>query len=288
MHHANVTQSTVSARIQELEQFLGATLFDRSHRSVTLTPKGRELVDYAEQAVLLHDQARTRIGGVENLSGVLRLGVAETVAISWLADLVTRAAERYRNLEIELDIALTRPLMAKVESGALDIVLVPGTSFESGYVVRSIGSLTYSWMAGRDFVLPKESMQAEDFKSLRILSLGENSYHYSTVSAWIRAHGSTRPPSLSNVCNSLSVLSMLTAGGLGVSLLPPSCFQRELDSGALQLLNTLLQPSLMPFKVVYKNRKQTFLQELIAELAVEVSTFDRVEDALPSAAGDIG
>lgn len=279
----NVTQSTVSTRIQELEQFLGVSLFDRSHRSITLTPKGRELVAYAQQAMLLHDQTRSRISGVETLSGILRLGVAETVAISWLADLVTKAAERYRNIAIELDIALTRQLMTKLEAGALDIVLVPSDSFDSSYVVRSTGQLTYSWMAGRDFIQPEKPLRAEDFKSLRILSLGEDSYHYRTICSWILAHGSASSLNLSNVCNSLSVLAMLTAGGLGVSLLPPSCFQRELKGGDLQLLNTSLQPPLMPFAVVYKSRENTLLQELIAELAVEVSTFGRDEKLVAGA-----
>jgi DNA-binding transcriptional LysR family regulator len=47
----NATQSTVSARIQELEESLGVQLFDRAQRKANLTTKGRELVSYAQTAI---------------------------------------------------------------------------------------------------------------------------------------------------------------------------------------------------------------------------------------------
>ena len=47
----NATQSTVSARIQELEKSLCVQLFDRAQRKANLTTKGRELVSYAQTAI---------------------------------------------------------------------------------------------------------------------------------------------------------------------------------------------------------------------------------------------
>ena len=49
----HATQSTISMRIQELEQSLGVRLFDRSHRMARLTAKGRELLPYVRQMVEL-------------------------------------------------------------------------------------------------------------------------------------------------------------------------------------------------------------------------------------------
>jgi DNA-binding MarR family transcriptional regulator len=83
-----VTQSTISARIQELEQILGVELFDRSQRTARLTLKGRELIGYAEQIVDLASEIRRRVGSKDALAGVVRVGVAELVAISWLPNLV--------------------------------------------------------------------------------------------------------------------------------------------------------------------------------------------------------
>jgi DNA-binding transcriptional LysR family regulator len=57
----NATQSTVSARIQELEA-LGVQLFDRAQRKANLTTKGRELVSYAQTAIDLFSKIQHQVG----------------------------------------------------------------------------------------------------------------------------------------------------------------------------------------------------------------------------------
>ncbi|HVI30117.1 LysR family transcriptional regulator [Hansschlegelia sp.] len=266
----NATQSTVSARIQELEQDLSVQLFDRSQRKATLTAKGRELVSYAERALALQAEIREQIGAREALSGVVRVGVAELVAMTWLPDLAARLHRLYPRITLELDISLTAPLRQRLQAGELDVALIPGRSFEPGLVTRPLGAVGFCWMAGRSLALPDRPLEASDFKSLRILSLGENSVHFETVSSWLAASGSTQRPDL---CNSMTVLSILTAAGVGISLLPPSCYRNELADGTLRILPSRPQPPLMPFAAVYKTRRLTTLQQLVAETAVEVSTF---------------
>ena len=268
----NATQSTISARIHELEQDLGVVLFDRSQRKATVTAKGRELIGYAERALALQDDIRQHIGPSEGLSGLVRVGVAELVAMTWLPHFAATLRERYPQITLELDISLTSPLRARLISGDLDIAFIPGRAFDVGLTTRSVGSVEFTWMAGKDFRPPERPLVAADFSQLRILSLGENSVHFETVSSWLSDSGSTQRPDL---CNSMTVLAMLTSAGVGISLLPPMCYERELARGDLQILQSSPTPPRMPFAVVYKSRKMTALQAAIAEIAVEVSTFDR-------------
>ena len=80
----NATQSTVSMRIQDLEQTLDSALFDRSQRTARLTAKGRELMGYAEKLLSLVAEIQERISAPESIPGFLRLGVAEVVSTTWL------------------------------------------------------------------------------------------------------------------------------------------------------------------------------------------------------------
>jgi DNA-binding transcriptional LysR family regulator len=267
----NATQSTISARIHELESDLGVVLFDRSQRKATVTAKGRELVGFAERALNLQAEIRQQIAPREALSGVVRVGVAELVAMTWLPRLATVLHERYPKISLELDIALTAPLRARLVSGELDIALVPGAAFDTMLAVRPLGSVQFRWMAGANFALPDRPLVPSDFNSLRVLSLGENSIHYQTVSSWLEQSGSVQRPDL---CNSMTVLSTLTIANVGVSLLPPRCYGKELERGALRILETRPEPAAIPFAAVYKQRRLATLQELIAETATEVSTFD--------------
>ena len=122
-----------------------AYLFDRSQRKATVTAKGRELVGYAERALLLQDEIRQQIGPREGLSGLVRVGVAELVAMTWLPKLAKVLHERYPKITLELDIALTSPLKARLQSGELDVALIPGTAFDPGYVALPLGSVKFCW-----------------------------------------------------------------------------------------------------------------------------------------------
>ena len=83
-----VTQSTVSARIQRLEEELGASLFVRNKAGTTLTPAGRQFQKHATVLTRTVEQARQEIGIVEGFKGTLtvggRVGLWEDLLLHWL------------------------------------------------------------------------------------------------------------------------------------------------------------------------------------------------------------
>ena len=84
----NTTQSTVSARVKELERYIGADLFDRSRHRAALTPRGHELFAFARQLVEFAASLTTQFRDPAAVTGVLRLGVVGVVANTWLPKLV--------------------------------------------------------------------------------------------------------------------------------------------------------------------------------------------------------
>ncbi|WP_375788671.1 LysR family transcriptional regulator [Bradyrhizobium sp. Pha-3] len=268
----NATQSTISARIQELENDLGVVLFDRNQRKATVTAKGRELVGYAQRALHLQSEIRQQIVPSSSLSGIVRVGVAELVAVTWLPMLVATVRQRYPNITLELDVSLTVPLRSRLQSGELDIALLPGESFDPGMAVYPLGSVVFRWMRGANLAVPDDAHEPTDFASIRVLSLGEASVHYEMVSSWLEQSGSVQRPDL---CNSMTVLSTLTMANVGVSLLPPICYESELREGRLRIIPTSSEPRPVPFAAVHKRSRLALLQGMIAEAAMEVSTFSR-------------
>lgn len=63
----HVSQPSISAQIRKLERALGYPLFDRSGRSMTLTPEGKVVFEYADEIFRLgrelEDTVRGRLGG---------------------------------------------------------------------------------------------------------------------------------------------------------------------------------------------------------------------------------
>jgi DNA-binding transcriptional LysR family regulator len=84
----HVTQSTVSSRIQRLEETLGAELFVRNKAGTTLTAAGRQFQRHAALLTRTVEQARQEIGIVSGYRATLtvggRIGLWEELLVKWL------------------------------------------------------------------------------------------------------------------------------------------------------------------------------------------------------------
>ena len=70
----NISTSALSRNIRQLETELGAVLFERDNRTVSLTPEGRTFQRYAREAVQQWDQIRYELTDPsEQLSGEISL-----------------------------------------------------------------------------------------------------------------------------------------------------------------------------------------------------------------------
>ena len=121
----HVTQSTLSAAIQELESQLGVVIFERNKKNVLITPLGERLVQ----------QARTVLGDVEDfvslaksheeaLSGEIRLGVIPTIGPFLLPHLLAELRVQYPKLKLYLKEELSAQLFQQLQQGLLDLIIL--------------------------------------------------------------------------------------------------------------------------------------------------------------------
>jgi DNA-binding transcriptional LysR family regulator len=93
----HVTQSTVSTRIQRLEEILGAELFVRNKSGTTLTPAGRQFQRHAALLTSTVELARQEIGIVSGFASTLtvggRVGLWDGLLLNWLPVFLSRAPD---------------------------------------------------------------------------------------------------------------------------------------------------------------------------------------------------
>lgn len=268
----NTTQPAVSMRIQQLEKSLNLTLFNRTRRSIHLTPQGREFLAYAERIVALATEAQTRLGDPKSLTGQVRLGVTETIALTWLPDLLARLSEKFPGVVVDLTVDLTAGIWKRLEAGDLEIALLPGQASGPRLASVPLGTIRYAWMASPRLKVPRRRLSPPDLAAWPVITLSQDSVLYDMVDDWFRKNGVE--PRRMQVCNSLGVVTVLTIQGLGISLLPPGIFRREVKRGELVVINTA--PALEPiaFHAVYHRSGDSHLVQYLADLAQTVSTFD--------------
>lgn len=87
----HVTQSTISQRIQKLEEIIGQRLFTRSKSGVELTPHGSRFEEYARTLLSLCDEALYQTALPEGYNHSLSLGCEESLwpelSAKWLSEL---------------------------------------------------------------------------------------------------------------------------------------------------------------------------------------------------------
>lgn len=271
--HMNATQSTVSMRIQEIERDLGVALFSRVQRTARLTPKGRDLLRYAEDILRIYAEMRMRIADDSATQGVVRMGVVEMISLTWLPHLVKAVHEHYPKLYLELDEALTQNLVDRLTQGTLDLILAPGRIAGYNASPISLGTVKFSWMASPKLQLPKKVVKPSDLENVPIIGLSQESHHYKSIEDWFHA-GNANFRRI-DTCKSLGVAASLAAAGLGVTLLPQQLYAREIKAKRLRIIDAEPQFSPVEFNATCSTPDILPIARKIAALAAKVSDFDK-------------
>ncbi len=269
----NSSQPAITMRIQDLERTLSVELFEEPRRASRLTLKGRELLEFAERILALTSEAQTRIGNPSAFSGRIRLGVGETIALTWLPNFIAHLNETYPGLVIESVVDLTVGLWEKFDSGELDLLLLPGPALGSNLVVNQIGTAQYTWLASPKLQIPVDRIVTpKELEAWPIVTLSRDSVLHEIIENWFLSNEAE--PRRMDVCNSLGVVLALTISGLGISLLPPQIYQREIERNELMIINTLPLFKPIEFVSVYRKDREEALIKEIAGIASRSSTFD--------------
>lgn len=274
--HLNTTQSAISMRVRDLEESLGVQLFNRDTRTARPTAKGRELLFLVEQLLSLTGRIRQSVGDPRMLTGKIRLGVTELVAVTWLADLVALINREFPAITVELDVDLTYNQVRKLETGALNIALIPGPIDVPGFAQVSLGLVRMCWVASPVFEIPDEVHPTDSLHRWPLLILTKNSNLHSKV---ISSLGHAAHPSRINVCNNIGTLAAMAIAGIGIAYLPIEYYAQEIAEGKLRVIRTEPQLPDLEYFAVYDRRSPEPIPEKVAEFARLASRFNPKPDS---------
>lgn len=117
-----LTQPTLSTHIRNLEDNLGARLFDRASRSVSLTPTGVLLADYARKILALYEESIEAIEAFTgNIRGTIHVQAStvpgEYLLPRWLVDF----HRRYPEVQVILTVSDSAVVFEKIEGGEIAV-----------------------------------------------------------------------------------------------------------------------------------------------------------------------
>ncbi len=213
-----ISQPALSVQIKEMEETLGAPLFERGARQVRLTHLGEALAGRVRGILRsvddLGDLARASRDG---LVGPLRIGVIPTVAPYLLPRIIADLTRLHPALDIRVRETLTPRLIRELEEGRLDCAVVA--------LPLSEPALTEVALFSEEFVLVRPAADAdrpvpgpEKLREMRLLLLEEGHCFRDQALSFCEM-GAAAPRELLEG-SSLSTLVQMVGAGIGVTLIP--------------------------------------------------------------------
>ena len=155
----HLTQSTVSARIQRLEDELGARLFVRNRAGASLTTAGRRFLEFAKRLVLTADQARHEVGLPQRYRATLHIGGRIALWEGFLPRWVGWMRNRADDVLVRSEIGFEEDLMRRLIEGTLDIGLMYTPTHSPGLIVEHLFDETLVLVSTR----PNENEPGDDY-----------------------------------------------------------------------------------------------------------------------------
>jgi DNA-binding transcriptional LysR family regulator len=258
-HAVALSQSATSAALQQLERGLGAQLFERMNKRLTLNDAGRALLPLALGALAqARDIEQAFAADAADLPARLRVAASTTIGTYALPQVLARLARSHPRMRVDLRIANTREVGAAVQALEVDLGLIEGSNHWPGLEVEP-------WLRDELVVVaaPGDPLAAQAArKPLGVAALRK--------AAWLlREPGSgtremvehTLLPHLhqmpaSATMGSSEAIARCVAQGLGISCLSRVLVQAQIDAGRLALLPTTLPRMWRYFSLVQRKSKR--------------------------------
>lgn len=165
----NTTQPTVSRRLRDLEQLLGARLAARTTHRFYLTPEGEELQRRAASWADVWSEWEHVLKTTASLpKGKLTLVGPQGYGTAFLMEAVTRFRKAYPEVEVELRLT-DRPV--DIVGQGVDCWIRVGGSRDQSLHVRRIGTMRRILVASKEFASRHKVSSPEDLEALPIVGL---------------------------------------------------------------------------------------------------------------------
>ncbi|MDF1596760.1 MAG: LysR family transcriptional regulator [Acidimicrobiia bacterium] len=128
-----ISQPALSQSMHELERRLGVRLFEAVGRRRVLTAEGRQAVAYARDVLNTTGDLRSELHATgTTLHGRLRVGMIDAASLYVLPDAIHAFRSRHPDVDLELTVAPSTPLLDGLRILEHDVVFVTGPVDEQG------------------------------------------------------------------------------------------------------------------------------------------------------------
>ena len=251
-----LTQPSITARIQTLERELGEELYERGSRGVRLTDAGSAFLPYVELLLQTLQEGRDAVGDVKNVqAGSLRLGSAPTISTYVLPRILNAFCRQYPGVDVVIRTGRSEQVMNMLLADEVQVGLVRSLTnsdvetidlYEDEIVLAAPPEHIFS-KYGRATV---NEAAAEP-----IVLFDRGSSYYGLINNFFRQAGVI--PNVAMELDSLEATKRMVEEGLGIALVPLVTIERELEAGTLVRVDLEdAEPIKRPISLIHRRHRK--------------------------------
>lgn len=226
--HLCITQPALTRSIQTLEQSLGVVLFNRSKRSITLTPEGESVVEHAKKVVFQADSLKKDVALRKGLEkGRVDVGLGPYVSACYASNTIAEVLRKRPTLDLKLvtnswDLLLEQLLQEKIDFFIADVRDIESLeAIEVGEVVEHLVSA----YCRSDHPLPSDKIS-------RFAEVTEYPCVAMTIPASVTLK--TPGPRIAFETNNIGVIREVVKSSDAVCFLSEQALSQDIENGALR------------------------------------------------------
>jgi len=230
------SQPAVSKQVSELEESLGAVLFDRLPRGVRLTEAGQVLMHHAQQILAAERLAENEIAELSGLRrGKLSIGASTTIGSYLLPGVFGAFQRKHPQLRLELEIANTTAIQAMVLDGRIDLGLTEGVVPTDQLTTEVVHyDEMVAIVAPGHPLLAKPRVHIRDLRKVPFIGRERGSGTREVIEAALAEHQVELEPVMS--LGSTEAVKRAVAAGLGLAIVSRLTVELEVVAQKLMVL----------------------------------------------------
>ncbi|GIO27391.1 LysR family transcriptional regulator [Ornithinibacillus bavariensis] len=245
-------QSNITMKIQQLEAELQTTLFYRHNRGTALTAKGSLLLTYTEKILNLIEEAKNVINDDQTPKGPLIIGSMETTAAVRLPAIFSKYLINYPDVDLTLKTGSTEENILGVLQYELDGAFVAEPIEHPDLIQKEV--FEEELVLVTDAIHPPIS-SIKDIQTKTLLVFRTGCSYRERLEQWF--HQERVIPKKIMEFGTLDAIIGCVSAGLGISMVPQSVVEKQLQEGALR--KHLLPKEYRKVKTVFIYRKDKYV-----------------------------
>ena len=269
--YCRVTQPTLSAMIQKLEEELDTRIFDRSQQPVCPTPVGILIIEQAQKILVQANRIKNIIEEEKHsLTGTFKLGILPTVAPYLLPRFFPQLMKKYPDLDIRVIEMKTNDIKKALQTGEIDAGIVASLAgMEELQQTPLFYEQFFVYVSRKDILFNSEVIRTSDLNGEQLWLLDEGHCFPDQLMRFCQMK-SARASQLAYHLGSMETFMRMVESGKGVTFIPELAV---LQLGDIQ--KELVRPFAIPCptrQIVMLTNKNFIRHTLLEALTKEIKS----------------